>query len=233
MSINGFLPVQARLQARHDRVLEESQWQRLSGLAGYGAFLQQVRETGLGVWLAGMGQEITPAGIESHLFKEGVHHLADVVRWTPEAWRPAVRWLGMWLPILFGTGHAPSQGEGTLLETEWQHLSRISRQERRTVVRLWAGTWHTLWPEAPSGWKRGLLEIENRIIRTGEAMTGTAADATARTVRMALRRDLNLAFRRHLHQPAAAVIHLALVAITLDALRGALIRRLTFHPGEG
>ncbi len=41
-------------------------------------------------------------------------------------------------------------------------------------------------------------------------------------------------FRRHTHQPVAAFLHLALVALDLERLRSALVRRTLFaEPGQG
>jgi hypothetical protein len=43
-----------------------------------------------------------------------------------------------------------------------------------------------------------------------------------------LSEELAYEFRRHTHQPAAAFMHLALVALDLERLRAALVRRALF-----
>lgn len=99
----------------------------------------------------------------------------------------------------------------------------------------WLTRWRRLWPETPSKFVRPLDQLVDQLQQL--AVIPDTEDETDRYThdRELLTDKLIYAFRRCSHQPATAFLHLAMVALDLQQLRAALLRRTLFpeFKGEG
>jgi hypothetical protein len=99
-----FAYLQARLQARHGDRPSPDDWRIAESSSGLSHYLEAVRRTPLKRWVGDLNHEMEPAAMERLLratWRETVDQVAD---WSPEEWRPAVRWL-RWLPDLPAIDH--------------------------------------------------------------------------------------------------------------------------------
>jgi hypothetical protein len=80
--------------------------------------------------------------------------------------------------------------------------------------------------------RRALLELTVTISAHVEQLDGADPRDTSAPYRHALALTLVRLFRKHGGSPAAVFCHLALVALDLERLRGGLIRRRVFAPGN-
>jgi hypothetical protein len=251
-----FAYAQARVQARYAELPGEDAWQRLAAARTLGMFLEEAREGALRVWVKGFS-----AQSDGHDLDRGVRgiwqdEVARVAAWLPQAWRPALLWL-RWLPLLPLLAQA---GRGELLPV-WVDLDRALHGLRRPDgtldpavlvqagggslvlakggatagpekdwVSTWAQEWRRLWPPC----NRDFLAHLDRLaaLIRAHASTFPRSGEAAWPLRREMRERLRLGFHRLPLQPAAAFSYLALLALDLERLRGALMERALFDPTE-
>lgn len=92
----------------------------------------------------------------------------------------------------------------------------------------WAARWRGLWPRAPRSHSRALARLIATLSEHRDEMLGAELEADGWLVREQLAGKLLRMFRHYLEQPAAVFCHLGLVALDVERLRGALIRRSLF-----
>jgi hypothetical protein len=97
----------------------------------------------------------------------------------------------------------------------------------------WIQRWRNLWPGVPAAVTAPLEQLAVQLQGYLEGMRREDTDAGSQGAREALAAKLGYEFRRHSHQPAAAFLHLALVGLDLQRLRGALVRRALFAKLQG
>ncbi|MBF0370139.1 MAG: hypothetical protein HQL52_11850 [Magnetococcales bacterium] len=246
----GFPYAQARIQARHKRHLDETEWERLLAIEAFSPFLQQARETDLAPWLLNIAPETTIHQLEGRL-REGFRlHVSEVASWLPIPWQPAVQWTGV-LPELPALAYLKGGGTplswmfedpllGPLVDAEGAKggagvadLGLLLTHDRSeaSMLTAWGTHFFRLMPALDRHQKaafKGLIQlVESHLEALAAALPGSE------TGREGLRRQLVLRFRRHLLKPSAVFIHLFLTALELERLRGALARRLLFAPGGG
>lgn len=194
----GFELAQARSQARHGQRLAEATWRRLGASSSFGHFLEAARGTALRRWVAHLSTASAPAEIEQTLREDWARQVAEVASWVPERWRPAVAWLEAAPAVALGAAGMPA--------------------------REWVARFRALWPAAWPAERRALEGWLGLLAQHGKAMTADdAADGWA--LRAALDVSVSRFYRLHAGEPVAAFCHLTLVALDLERLRGALIRR--------
>lgn len=238
---------QARIQARLSKLTSDSGWERLGAVRAYSAYLQEARGTPLRSWVAGISPDSGSHEIE-RVLRGQFRSVVDESRgWAPEAWRPAVDWV-RWLayvplldhlrrgdaapgwarrdpdlrPWLDASGRLRPQGlEGAgaldLLETG---------QGEGSVARAWGDGWRRRWPPSRKAWASNL----ERVAGLFEELLGgaDAAQVAGPDGRGHLRGRFERLFRRLPLEPAALFCYLALVALDLERLRGALTARALF-----
>jgi hypothetical protein len=251
-----FAYAQARVQARYAELPGEDAWQRLAAARTLGMFLEEAREGALRVWVKGFS-----AQSDGHDLDRGVRgiwqdEVTRVAAWLPQPWRPALLWL-QWLPLLPLLAHA---GRGGLLPV-WVDLDRALHGLRRPDgtldpaaliqagggalvsakgeavagsekdwVSTWAQEWRRHWPPCNRDFLAHMDGLA-ALIRAHASAFPQSGEA-AWPLRRELRERLRLGFHRLPLQPAAAFSYLALLALDLERLRGALMERALFDPVE-
>jgi hypothetical protein len=201
-----FAFAQARIQARHAERPDESQWERLHASATLGEFLVLARASGLRRWVAHIGLTHGPHEIERSLRADFRAYVLEVASFVPERWRPATSFVaGLPLLPLAAVPSGPNgRSRGPLAPAELSSLDVALGHEREgdRLLEKWSSRWRSLWPRASADERRSLRsQLEARLIKL---------------------------FRSERERPAPVFCHLALTALELERLRGALLRRSLF-----
>lgn len=247
MSVADFAYAQARLQARQGQRADERLWRRLQGVGDLGHYLQLARRSGLQRWVEGLQALQSSHDIELSLRRQLRGYADEVAGWLPEQWRVPMGWVKR-LPDLAAIQHLLSQqavpawmhndpavapfSTGTFAERrKAMHDSDCGCLAQRwnpaeSMYRTWLQCWEPMWPRAPhlAAGLRYLGELQATQAGAGVANVGDVSGQQ----RAALQEKYQQAFRRYAFQPAAAFAHLALVALDVARLRGAILRRLLF-----
>jgi hypothetical protein len=239
---------QARLQARHGQRASEGVWQRLETAREFGLLLDSARASPLRPWVVGITAQATSNEIEAVLRAHWRALVAEVARWMPPAWRPALDWCAV-LPDLPALQHLARGGE----PGAWMHddadlraLCAVPSNERRaawaagrlgalasawsapaSLGHAWQAEWERRLPRPLSDADESLRLMVSTLRRHG-AEFAAAAPGPGGMLRRALQSRLSLLLRRATLEPAAAFIHIALCALDLERLRGELLRRALF-----
>ncbi len=236
---------QARLQAHHAARPDESAWRRIESIGELATFLQDARTGSLRPWVLGLSADVDAHVLEFTLRQQLRAYIDAVASWQPVRWRAALRWTRILpdLPLLqhllsgglppdwlrhdplFGPAH---RDDGSI---HWEVLQTIGYmplltawQQGIPLAQAWTEHWHTLWPDTPAPVRAALAALVAVLADYMQALVidDVAHGVTARDV-LALR--LTRLFRRYTNQPAAGCSHLALVALDVQRLRGAVLRR--------
>jgi len=197
MSAVDFAYAQARMQARHGARPDEASWRRLHASTSLGHFLDVARTTGLAPWVAHLDASQSAHQIERSLRAELESHVAEVASWLPEGWRAALRWT--------------------------RELGRPGRLD--VSGEPWGRRWRDLWPHLRGAERDGLDVFARMVAAHVETMARADVDSDGWLLRAALRASTERLFRKHPAEPVTPFCHLALTALDLERLRGALIRR--------
>lgn len=248
-----FSYVQARLQARHGERPSEAEWKQLASIASAARFLQTARKGPLRRWLLELGPDCGIHEMEQTLRRHWRDHVLEVAGWAPADWRPAItwsrhlpdlptlwhllrghpapRWVGNDPELKSLTATSPGQRRRVLAGSERAPLLEGTGEERPTViVGAWYRHWRTLWPETDSLTAKHLREIAQAVAR---GRTPHFEQTGGPPAMEELEKQLTRLFRRFAHEPAAVFAHLALTALLLERLRGALAVRILFPPPSG
>lgn len=239
---------QTRLQAHHAARPDESAWRRIESIGELATFLQEARAGSLRPWVLGLSADVDAHMLEYTLRQQLRAYIDAVAHWQPARWRAALRWVRVLpdLPLLqhlLIDGPSPDwlrndpefglalRDDGTI---RWEVLRAIGHapllamwQRGTPLAQAWIEHWRTLWPDTEAPVRAALEAVAAliadylRALAVGDMSQGVAA-------REALARHLHRLFRRHTHQPAAGVSHLGLVALDVQRLRGAVLRRKLF-----
>ncbi|MEO5339226.1 MAG: hypothetical protein H7837_01720 [Magnetococcus sp. MYC-9] len=231
--MNGaFASLQSRLQFHHGRRLDENGWQRLERVVPYPLYLKSARETSLSPWLRAIGDADAPSVLEQRLREALLHNTAEVARWAPPAWRPAVTWTGqLWqLPAWQHLWRGEALPAGLLL-TASAEIDRLEQSWRAgtPLLTAWLNRWRGLWPARKGHWAPPLEQLTALLYSHARQFQQLPDAEAARLARQRLQQRLHLLFRRHIGQPAALFVHLALMALDFERLRGGLLLRALYH----
>lgn len=242
----AFAYAHTRIQARHGERLTSGEWQQLEVTRDLAALLQASRSSALAPWTEHLNPLSPIHEIERGLRSDWSAYVNRVADWLPDRWRDAVRWL-RWAPFLPALQKLARGGRVTdwarrdpvlgpivaleprdrvaaLRSTELAPLADGFSQTA-SVGEAWARHWRRLWPES-AGLARAPLESLARTVSTFlETLATLPETATSADAREALTARLERLFRRHPLSPAAVIAHLALTALDVDRLRGALAVR--------
>ncbi len=239
---------QARLQAHHAARPDEGAWRRIESIGELETFLQDARTGSLRPWVLGLSADVDVHVLEYTLRQQLRAYIDAVARWQPARWRAAVRWarvlpdLPLLQHLLSGEAspdwlrHDPEFGpalreDGTI---RWEVLQAIGYaplltawQHGTPLAQAWVEHWRSLWPDRPAPVHAALDALAAMLADYMQVLAdGDVAQGTAALDMLALR--LHRLFRRNTHQPAAGFSHLALVALDVQRLRGAVLRRKLF-----
>ena len=194
-----FAYAQARIQARHAERPDEATWARLHASTTLAHFLTMARATGLRRWVAHLKPSHGAYDIERSLGNEFRTYVQEVASWLPERWQDATRAVGN-LPLA-------SEGEGKRL----------------------LGLWRARWPRTSGGERRALDALVDALSRHWAEMASADTSSDGWVLRAALGARLGRLFRAEREQPAAVFCHLGMIALDVERLRGALLRRALFE----
>lgn len=254
--VASFAYAQARLQARHGARPNAATWRRLEGVGDLLHFLQSARTTGLRPWVLHFSARTDIHAMELSLRQQFRQYIADVAGWQPVAWRKPILWIqrlldlpGLqhllmgerapgWMrddPVLkpFATNNLRTRLEA-LQESDFAPLVR-AWQRGLPLLAGWRQRWRALWPQTSSTAAAPVEQLEAHLQRHLRSLRQGGGVERSQQACEQLAAKLAYEFRRHTHQPAAALLHLALVALDLERLRAALVRRSLFveHPPGG
>ena len=254
--VASFAYAQARLQARHGARPNAATWRRLEGVSDLLHFLQVARATGLRYWVLHFSARTDIHAMELSLRQQFRYYIADVASWQPVAWRKSILWLQQlldlpglqhllmgerapaWMrddPVLrpFATDNLRARLEA-LQDSDFVPLVQ-TWQAGLPLLDGWRERWRALWPQISSTAAAPMVRLEAHLQRHLRSLREGGGIERSQQACEQLARELTYEFRRYTHQPAAALMHIVLVALDLERLRAALVRRSLFaeHPAGG
>lgn len=244
-----FAYAQARLQARHGERLDPAGWRQLGGVGDFLQLLQLARAGPLRPWVAPFSEETDVHVLELWLRRYFRLYIQDVARWQPAPWRSGVRWTRRLIDL-------PALRHLLSDEIPWpwmrkdEAIAPFVADERnarlnalrgsdcaplvqawesdRTLLDGWLEHWRGLRPDTSRQLIQPLEHVQE-LLRRYIYVVSNAPDAReAERECGRLRRQIEVGFRRHIQQPAAAYFHLALIAFDFTTLRSELVRRRLF-----
>src|SRR6056297_120128 len=99
-----FAYLQTRIQARHGDRPSSDEWRMAEASADLLHYLDALNRTSLKRWVRDLHPEMAPEEIARLLRAAWRQEVDEVAEWSPEDWRPAVKWL-RWLPDLPAIDH--------------------------------------------------------------------------------------------------------------------------------
>ena len=250
--LGGFAYVQARVQARYAKLLSDREWQRLAAVRAYESYLQEVRATVLRPWVAGISEVSDSQEIERNLRQHFRVTVGEAQAWAPEPWQPAVGWL-LWLPdlpllahVLEGGSAPPGAGRDPHVRAWLDRSGRLVPAALKTagggdllipvpsgqgLGEVWLHAWRRRWGTCKRVCLNNLKQLAEQFQTYRVHLTPASTEA-ARDERQARRDRIRHLFHCSVLQPAGLFSYLALVAIDLERLRGALVTRNLFDGGE-
>lgn len=214
----GFSYVQARIQARHGRRPDDSDWSRLESCDSAHAYLEAARTGVLAPWAERLTSDEDIHRLEAALRRSWRAYLRRVASWAPEPWRDAIEWCGC-LPDVPAAAHVAATGE----RPPW----REKDGETPADVDAWLEAWHERMPSPDASGRAGICSLEAAVDNwmTANRDTERASVSRAASLREELERRVTTVFRRHALDPAALFAHLLLTALDVQRFRGGLLRR--------
>ncbi len=229
-AVSGFAYTQARIQSRFACLADESVWQHLEAARSLSGFLEEARHTPLEHWVCGFSLVSDHHHIEQGLQRQFNGLLLEARQWSPEPWRQAVAWAA-WLPELPLLQHMADSGAASPSPPQTPPPPQLSSGGPTPIAKRWLSRWRELWPSPHDRQVQGMEQLVDLV---GTHMAGfprLPADG-GWEARKQLARGLRRLFRRHALQPAALFAGLALSALELERLRGALVTRAAFPAGD-
>ena len=232
---------------------DEHVWQIVESKKELENYLQTASQTHLKDWVAGLQATDNHHVIENTLLKLYREYILDVARWVPPEWRDAVRWVSSltYLPAIqhLLSGNTAQQWmredpelknfTATNMDLRLDNFS-TSRfaplldawQSDQSLVTGWLIYWRSLWPDKKFKHQTPLNELIK--LTTGHIETFRHLVPTMTgPQRQQLSTKLTVMFRKYAFQPVAVFIHLFLVALDIERLRGAIMRRSLFPHYKG
>jgi hypothetical protein len=250
-----FAYLQARLQARHGDRPSPDDWRIAESSSGLSHYLEAVRRTPLKRWVGDLNHEMEPEAMERLLratWRETVDQVAD---WSPEEWRPAVRWL-RWLPdlpaiehLLRGAKVPPwMRADPVMRELAFDELPRrrealaesplapLCPEETQVLPQVAAAWTRELQQRLPAGARDPAGELTQILeaVRSHVEAMRASEDRDGIALRNLLGSRLARRFRRGAGTAVALFAHLVLDGLELERVRaGIMARRLLPERAEG
>jgi hypothetical protein len=235
---NDFAYVQARVQARHGTRPGGAEWRRLEAIADLAGYLHVLRETSLAPWIRPLTPAASSHEIEASLRERWSEYSVRVSGWSPSPWRPAIAWWSV-LPVLPALQYLRQGG----IPLAWfRDDPQLSSPESGAASELvlhdpldaWLSRWHRLWPRISGSQRLALFGLQKAVGDHLQSM-GAARDhaGDGENLRAGLEAAFRRFFRQHAQSAVAVFCHLGLTALDVERMRGGLIQRRLFPPGNG
>jgi hypothetical protein len=240
--------VQTRLQARHGVRLSDEEWRRLRSIGDLANYLQVAQRGPLNNWVVGIGANTTVHEIELLLRQRFREYIEAVSRWLGDDWRQSINWVKRLidLPALsyILSGRA---APGWMLEDPglkpFIHVNANLRDEAfwasdcRVFLQAWKNqeplseAWLREWKHISPLERHHQTGMEQlcRMFRSKLHAQSESPEESTELLRDALEKELRGAFRRLSGGPEIMFVHLGLVALDIERLRGDLVRMALFQ----
>lgn len=247
--MRNFIYTQTRLQARHGMRPDERTWRLVESQKDLVNFLQSARQTRISPWVTGLQATDSHHLIESTLLKHYCDYVQEVAAWVPDNWRNAVQWVVCltYLPaiqhliagntaygwmledvrIKLATTTQLEQRMGYLLQSEFSPLFKNWNADK-SLLDCWLEHWQRLWPAKKGRQQQTLNELINGVIRHRDVFGQLPVERTWQQ-RQQLVFKLTMMFRRNACYPVNVFVHLLLVALDVERLRGTMMQRCLFN----
>jgi hypothetical protein len=240
-----------RVQSQHGSRPDMSEWRRLEASHDLGQYLERVRGSIFGPWIASLDRKRDAHAIERTLRAAWRSYVRTVAGWHPRQWQAWLSWLE-WLPtlgLMNRLGRSGPMPAWLLADPILEPVARGTSAERLAALRgtalavfepaitgrvalgeLWLARWRELRPPVDA-FTEQLLAALARVVRE-HARRLAVEGANGVTLRDQLRERLERLFRVAAGTLVATLCHLALMALDLERLRGGLVNRALFAPGR-
>lgn len=241
----------ARLGARWGRRADAAAWRRLESARSLAAALEVCHGCGLAPWTEGLTAASTAHALEQALRRRFARFVDELAGWMPARWQAAVRWCAVLpeLPLVrhlaAGEPPPPWLDADPAAREHWLAAAPLPRRgaaglsmhaacaalraraagDPARVLASWQSLWHDL---APSGAERGAIEAQFGRLWPAHREALGQPGADTRALRQALRSTLVAQWRRAPLEPLAAFVHVALLMLEFERLRGELAARVAF-----
>ena len=182
---------------------DERTWQLVESQRDLANFLQSARQTHLKNWVMGLQATDNHHLLELSLLKLYRDYINGIATWVPRSWRKSVEWSAS-LTYLPALQHLLS---GNTVQ-EWMVQEPLLKQFAVTH----------------------LEQRTNAFLQSEYAPLLHAWQAGAWRHRQQLAHKLTMLFRKYSYEPVAVFIHLLLIAVDIERLRGGIMQRCLF-PG--
>jgi len=243
-----FIYTQTRLQARHGMRPDERTWGLVESQKDLANFLQSARQTSLGQWVSGLQATDNHHFLESTLIQHYRDYVFEVSAWVPAEWRKSVQWLVClsYLPViqhlLMGntayswmledprtklvTTSGIEHRMNYLSQSEFAPLFKYWKSGQ-SLVDAWLEHWQALWPDRKPTQQRSFNSLINLVQGHRHSFEELPVDRTWQQ-REKLGFKLTMMFRKYACHPVNVFIHLLLIALDVERVRGDVIQRCLF-----
>ena len=248
--LKDFIYPQTRLQARHGMRPASEEWQMLETQKDLAAFLQTARQTRLKPWVLSLHANDNHHLLEATLRQLYCNYVDEVENWMPSEWRASVHWVKHlhYLPSLQHLLSGNTVYAWMLEDAQLKGVAAANVEERIKIMRqseyaplidpwklgkpmltAWTEHWRSLWPDRKSN------QSINKLISTIDRLLLNIEQPSSQPgwkSREILVDKLTILFRQFSYQPIAVFIHLALIALDIERLRGNILKRRLFDTSK-
>lgn len=244
----NFVYTQTRLQARHGMRPDERTWGLIESQKDLSSYLQSARTSSLSPWISGLQATDSHHFIESTLLKHYRNYVEQVAAWVPAEWRKSVQWIVCltYLPVLdhlikgntgynwmlddakikLATTTDQEHRIAHLLQSEFASLFKHLSKDR-SLVDAWLQHWRFLWPDKKQTSRQSLNKFVDIIEQHRDYFSQLPVDRTW-SQRQKLVFKMTMLFRRQAYNPVNVFVHLLLIALDVERIRGGIIQRCLF-----
>jgi len=227
---------------------DERSWQLVESQKELANFLQSARQTNLRNWVMGLQATDSHHLLESSLIKLYRDYINDIASWVPSSWRKSVEWTASlsYLPSMQHLLSGNAVPEWMLQDPVLKHFTATNLEQRTnaflqsehaplvhawqagdSLLMTWVECWQSRWPDKKAKQQVALRAFNSLLYKHLEAFHHVAPN-TAWRHRQQLSPKLCMMFRKYSYQPVAVFIHLLLVALDIERLRGDIMQRCLF-----
>lgn len=233
MSRANFAYAQARLHARLEGRLSETDWQTLAGSRNFGNCLDVINQTATANVTSRLDRTNSVHAVERVLREEWGAIVKEIADWLPERLQQATYWI-MLLPHLRRFEYSPENDgiPGWLrLKKEFGESAEVMQLEETPefstleVAEIWRNEWSLRLPD-----KRHVGELITALTPLLDRYLDKETPKITETLKAWQKLDSYLKglFRNHSQTPVAVFAYLGLIALDFERLRGVLVDRIIF-----